>query len=236
MTALLSVEGLSKRFELHALRKTIDGCRDVSFEVAPGELLALAGPSGTGKSTVLKCLYRTYLSTAGRLRFRSEAHGEVDLAQAPERTVLELRRREIGYVSQFLRVIPRVPALSVVMEPLLRRGGVAREEARRRAVELLDELRIPRALQDAYPATFSGGEQQRVNIARAAIWEPRLLLLDEPTASLDPAAVKSALGVLARLRARGTTMIGVFHDPQLITALADRVHWTGGEERPPRAA
>jgi alpha-D-ribose 1-methylphosphonate 5-triphosphate synthase subunit PhnL len=236
MPPLLQVEGLSKRFELHALGKTIEACRDVSFEVAAGELLALAGPSGTGKSTVLKCLYRTYLPTAGRLRFRSAALGEVELAGAPTRTVLELRRREIGYVSQFLRVIPRVPALSVVMEPLLRRGGVAREEARRRAVELLDELGIPRALHDAYPATFSGGEQQRVNLARAVLWEPRLLLLDEPTASLDPASVKAALAVLARLRARGTTMIGVFHDPQLITALADRVHWTGGEERPSHAA
>jgi alpha-D-ribose 1-methylphosphonate 5-triphosphate synthase subunit PhnL len=236
MTALLSVEGLSKRFELHALGKTIEGCRDVSFEVASGELLALAGPSGSGKSTVLKCLYRTYLPSGGRLRFRSAVLGEVDLARAPERTVLELRRKEIGYVSQFLRVIPRVPALSIVMEPLLRRGTLDRESARRRAVELLDELRIPRALHDAYPATFSGGEQQRVNIARAVLWEPRLLLLDEPTASLDAAAARAAIGVLARLRAQGTTMIGVFHDSQLITTLADRVHWTGGAERAPHAA
>ena len=236
MPSLLTVERLSKRFELHALRKTIEGCRDVSFQVRRGELLALAGPSGTGKSTVLKCLYRTYLPTGGTMRFESEAQGPVDLALAPERTVLELRRREIGYVSQFLRVIPRVPALSVVMEPLLRRGDVARDEARRRATELLDELRIPRALHDAFPATFSGGEQQRVNIARGVIWEPRLLLLDEPTASLDPASVKAALAVLARLRARGTTMIGVFHDPQLIHALADRVHWTAGPEGATHAA
>lgn len=236
MTPLLTVEHLSKRFELHMLGKTLDGCRDVSFEVRPGELLALAGPSGTGKSTVLKCLYRTYLPTGGVLRFASEALGPVDLAAAPERTVLALRRGEIGYVSQFLRVIPRVPARAVVMEPLLARGGVSRDEARRRAVELLDELRIPHALHDAFPATFSGGEQQRVNIARAVIWAPRLLLLDEPTASLDPASVKAALGVLSRLRARGTTMIGVFHDPQLIHALADRVHWTGGPEGAPHAA
>lgn len=231
MTPLLSVRGLSKRFELHVLGgKVIEGCRDVSFDVQPGEFLGIAGPSGTGKSTILKCIYRTYLSSAGEVRYASATGGVVDLASAPERAVLALRRDEIGYVSQFLRVIPRVPARDVVAEPLLRGGRVGREEALRRAAELLDELRLPASLHDAYPATFSGGEQQRVNVARAAIWEPRLLLLDEPTASLDRESVRIVLDVLRRLRERGTTMIGIFHDPALIAAVADRVH-RSGEER-----
>ena len=231
---MLQVSGLGKRFELHVLGgKVIEGCRDVTFQVKAGEFLAIAGPSGTGKSTVLKCVYRTYLPTAGTIRYATRSAGTVDLARAPERAVLELRRHEIGYVSQFLRVIPRVGALEVVMEPLLRRGGVDRATARRRAARLLDDLRIPGALHDAYPATFSGGEQQRVNIARAVVWEPRLLLLDEPTAALDRASVVAVLEVLRRLRLGGTTMVGVFHDQTLIETVADRVHRTDGEE--PRA-
>lgn len=221
---MLSIRGLTKTFALH-LRggRLLEGCRPLSFDVAPGAFLALAGPSGSGKSTVLKCIFRTYLPTAGAIRYRSAALGEVDLAAAPDRQVLDLRTREIGYVSQFLRVLPRVPAVELVMQPLLARGGVERDEARARAEALLDRLRIPRALHDAFPATFSGGEQQRVNIARALIREPRLLLLDEPTASLDRASVARVLEALADLRARGTTMIGVFHDPALLASVADQV-------------
>jgi alpha-D-ribose 1-methylphosphonate 5-triphosphate synthase subunit PhnL len=233
---MLSVRGLTKRFQLHGLGgKVIRGCEEVSFDLPPGEALALAGPSGTGKSTVLKCIYRTYLSSAGAIRYRSALHGEVDLATAPERVVLELRRREIGYVSQFLRVIPRVPALEGVMQPLLDRGGVPVEEARARAHALLDRLRLPRALRDASPATFSGGEQQRINVARSAIWGPRLLLLDEPTASLDQDSVAAVLDVLGELRRGGTTLVAVLHDPRLVEAIADRTYRTGGAEVVARA-
>jgi alpha-D-ribose 1-methylphosphonate 5-triphosphate synthase subunit PhnL len=225
---VLTVSNLGKRFLLHGLGgKVIEGCRAVNFALGAGEALALAGPSGTGKSTVLKCIYRTYLPSAGSIRYRSALHGEVDLATAPERQVLELRRREIGYVSQFLRVIPRVAALEVVMQPLLARGGVPVDDARRRAHALLDRLRIPEALRDAYPATFSGGEQQRINLARAAIWAPRLLLLDEPTASLDRESVDAVLEVLGELRRSGTTLVAVLHDPRLIDAVADRTYRTG---------
>ncbi len=222
---MLSVRGLSKQFRVHILDgKLIEGCREVSFEVRPGEFLALVGPSGTGKSTVLKCIYRTYLPSGGGIHYRSESFGEVDLATAPDRTVLDVRRTEIGYVSQFLRVIPRVPAVEVVMQPLLERNGTTTARARARAVELLDRLRIPRTLHDAYPSTFSGGEQQRVNIARAVSWAPRLLLLDEPTAALDPASVEAVMALLAELRAAGTTMVGIFHDQRLIERAADRAY------------
>jgi alpha-D-ribose 1-methylphosphonate 5-triphosphate synthase subunit PhnL len=222
---VLSVKSLSKQFRVHILGgKVIEGCREVSFDVERGEFLAVAGPSGSGKSTVLKCVYRTYLPSAGRIEYRAASGAVVDFAAAPDRTVLELRRNEIGFVSQFLRVIPRVSALEVVMQPLLARQGATAEEARARATDLLLRLRLPPALHDAYPQTFSGGEQQRINIARAVIWEPRLMLLDEPTASLDAEAVEAVLGILRELRGRGTTMVGIFHDPKLIARTADRVH------------
>jgi alpha-D-ribose 1-methylphosphonate 5-triphosphate synthase subunit PhnL len=222
---VISVENLSKTFTLHILGdKKIEACRDVSFHVPPGGFLGLAGPSGAGKSTVLKCLYRTYLTGSGAIHYQSAAHGPVDLARLPDRAVIDIRHREMGYVSQFLKVIPRVSALDVVMEPIVSRNGVTREVARRRAIELLERLRIPARLLDAYPATFSGGEQQRVNIARAVSWQPRLLLLDEPTASLDRDSVNIVLDLLKELRERGTTMIGIFHDPELLQKVTDAVY------------
>ena len=221
---MLTVTDLAKTFTIHALGgETIAAVRGVSFTVAPGEFLALAGPSGAGKSTVLKCLYRTYLPDAGAIRYASVQFGEIDLATATERRVLAIRQAEMGYVSQFLQVIPRVSALEVVMEPLLSRGGATPGEARDRAAELLGRLRIPRRLWDAYPATFSGGEQQRVNIARAVAWRPRLLLLDEPTASLDAASIDIVLELLDELRRAGTTMVGIFHAPEVMERVASRI-------------
>ncbi|KGO34128.1 MAG: phosphonate C-P lyase system protein PhnL [Desulfoprunum sp.] len=222
---MITVDNLSKNFLLHILgEKRIEACRAVSFRVPPGGFLGLSGPSGTGKSTVLKCLYRTYLPTGGAIRYDSAAWGPVDLATLPDRAVIDLRHREMGYVSQFLKVIPRVSALDVVMEPILTRNGVSREAARQRATRLLEQLRIPRHLFDAYPATFSGGEQQRVNIARAVSWKPRLLLLDEPTASLDRGSVEIVLDILKEMRGEGTTMIGIFHDTALLESVTDSVY------------
>jgi alpha-D-ribose 1-methylphosphonate 5-triphosphate synthase subunit PhnL len=146
----------------------------------------------------------------------------VNLAAGHEQTVLQIRDREMGYVSQFLRVIPRVAAVDVVAEPLLRLGTDP-GEARRRASALLERLTIPAKLHDAYPATFSGGEQQRINIARAVIWEPRLLLLDEPTASLDRGSQEIVIGLLKELKQKGTSMIGIFHDRASMEAIADNV-------------
>ncbi len=221
---MIIVENLSKSFTLHTLGgKQIRACRDISFRVPPGGFLGLSGPSGVGKSTVLKCIYRTYLASSGTIRFNSTACGWVDLAALPDRAVIDIRDREMGYVSQFLKVIPRVSALEVVMEPILSRNSVSRDTARQRAVDLLERLRISSHLFDAYPATFSGGEQQRVNIARAVSWKPRLLLLDEPTASLDQNSIGVVLEILRELRDEGTTMIGIFHDTTLLTSVADSV-------------
>jgi len=222
---VITVEKLTKTFTLHILgEKKIEACRDVSFRVPPGGFLGLAGPSGAGKSTVLKCMYRTYLAGSGAIRYQSAAYGMVDLATLPDQAVIDIRHREMGYVSQFLKVIPRVSALDVVMEPILSRNGVTRDVARKRAVSLLERLRIPAHLLDAYPATFSGGEQQRVNIARAVSWKPRLLLLDEPTASLDQDSVGIVLDILKELRQEGTTMIGIFHDATLLQSVTDSVY------------
>jgi len=221
---VLTVEKLSKNFTMHILgNKRIEACRDVSFTVPQGGFLGLSGPSGAGKSTVLKCIYRTYLPSSGQVWYDSATSGRVNLAYLPDREVIDIRTREMGYVSQFLKVIPRVSALDVVMEPILARNGVTRCEARRRAGELLERLRIPAHLLDAYPATFSGGEQQRVNIAHAVSWRPRLLLLDEPTASLDSDSVDIVLELLKELRQEGTTMIGIFHDTELMEMVTDSV-------------
>ncbi len=220
---MLTVQHLSKTFTIHQLDgKHIEGVSPVSFSVPEGGSLALSGPSGTGKSSILKCLYRTYLPTTGSIEYESETAGVLDLATLPEHAMVHLRNAEIGYVTQFLRVIPRVPATGVVAEPLLRRG-VPETEALEQAAVLLRRLRIPEELLDAYPVTFSGGEQQRVNIARAMIARPRLLLLDEPTASLDKASISIVIDLLRELQAQGTTMVMIFHDPDIMNALAGQV-------------
>ncbi|RPH50459.1 MAG: phosphonate C-P lyase system protein PhnL [Desulfobacteraceae bacterium] len=222
---MITVDNLSKSFTLHILNgKKIEACRGISFNVPQGGFLGLSGHSGAGKSTVLKCIYRTYLSSSGAIHYNSAAYGMVDLATLHDRALIEIREREMGYVSQFLKVIPRVSAVDIIMEPILARNGVSRKEARNRTIELLERLRIPAHLFDAYPATFSGGEQQRVNIARAVSWKPRLLLLDEPTASLDKDSVGVVLEILKELRMEGTTMIGIFHDTDLLESVTDLVY------------
>jgi alpha-D-ribose 1-methylphosphonate 5-triphosphate synthase subunit PhnL len=219
---MLEVSGLAKSFTVHALGgKRIAGFAGVSFLVAAGEALVLAGPSGSGKSSVLKCVYRTYLPSAGSAHYHPRRGGVVDLAQASEHQMLRLRAGEIGCVTQFLRVIPRIAAVDVVAEPLLRKG-IPVHEARGQAADLLARLQIPAALFEAFPATFSGGEQQRVNIARAVIAEPRLLLLDEPTASLDRTATGIVLDLLAELKCQGTALVAIFHDRAAADRIADR--------------
>ncbi len=217
----LSVRGLSKRFVLHLLQgKVLLGLEEVWFDVPRGQFLGIAGRSGSGKSSLLKCLYRTYLADAGAAIYRCADGRTVDVVAASDDEVLDLRGTEIGYVSQFLRPRPRVSALDLAAGPLLRRG-VGRAEARERVATLFARLDLPPELWDGYPILFSGGEQQRVNLVRALAAEPRLLLLDEPTSALDASLQGSVVALLTEARARGTTMLGVMHDAALLGELAD---------------
>lgn len=219
---VLSVEGLSKTFDMHELGDTeVVGLDDVSFDVHEGEFLAVVGESGSGKSSLLKCLYRTYDPSAGRVVYHGSG-GDIDLASCTDRTVMKLREDTVGYTSQFLDEIPRVPAIDVVARPLIEQGTPT-EEARERARELLTALHVPEELWEAYPATFSGGERQRVNLAQALAPKPNLLLLDEPTSALDPETRQAAIDLLEAYLGADTTVIGVFHDTDVVEAVADRV-------------
>lgn len=218
----LTVENLSKLFTLHMLGgRSLPALEGVGFAVERGEFLGVVGRSGSGKSSLLRCVYRRYLPTTGSIVYSSE-DGRIDLATASDREVLRLRGGEIGYVSQFLRAIPRTPARDVVAEPLIARGA-GKDEARDEAAAMLDSLGMPPELQGAFPATMSGGEQQRVNLARALVSRPRLLLLDEPTSALDPETRQLAMGAIRDLKGEGTTMVGIFHEMESLEALADRV-------------
>jgi alpha-D-ribose 1-methylphosphonate 5-triphosphate synthase subunit PhnL len=217
---ILTVTDLAKTFEMHVLDGTrVVGLDGVTLQLAAGEFLAVVGKSGSGKSTLLKCLNRTYKPTAGTVRYHP---ADVDLVRADERTILELRGDEIGYTSQFLDEIPRVSAVDVVARPL-REQGVAPARATERAEDLLDRLALPQSLFDAYPATLSGGERQRVNLAQALASNPRLLLLDEPTSALDPRTRELAIDLLDTYLPPETAVVGVFHDPDIVRAVADRV-------------
>jgi alpha-D-ribose 1-methylphosphonate 5-triphosphate synthase subunit PhnL len=222
-TPLLRVENLEKTFTLHLLGgKRVEGLRPVSFEIAEGAFVAVVGPSGGGKSTLLKCLYRTYLPSAGRALYRLADETVTDLAGATDAEIVAIRGREIGYVSQFLRPTPRVTAVDLVATPL-RDRGVSTTEARERAGALLRRLALPTDHLDGFPALFSGGEQQRVNIARALIAPSRFLLLDEPTSALDAGNQETVVELLDEARQSGTTILGIFHDIDLVRRLADHV-------------
>lgn len=217
---ILKASGLTKRFYLHEQQREIPSTFAVDFELHPGELLAITGPSGAGKSSLLKCIWRTYLPSAGRILLRDGGGALTDLASADEQAILALRRREMGFVTQFLHCLPRQSALDVVAAPLFNAGTPA-PAARAAAARLLTRLNVPEHLWTVAPATFSGGEQQRVNLARGLIRPVPLLLLDEPTASLDPVSRECAIGLLRELKAQGTAMLAIFHDPTLVDALAD---------------
>jgi alpha-D-ribose 1-methylphosphonate 5-triphosphate synthase subunit PhnL len=221
MTPVLDIEGLSKGFTLHHLGNQIEAFNDISFTVGAGEFVLLKGANGAGKSTLLRTLYRSYLPRAGVIRFHSD-HGPIDLARAADIDIAHLRRTEIGFVTQFLQARPRVSAEAIVAEPL-RLHGIPADEALIRAREALATFGVKQDLWKAYPTTFSGGEQQKVNLARALILPQKLLLLDEPTASLDANARAALVSRLEELKAAGTAMIGVFHHPGDVEKLIDRV-------------
>ena len=219
---MIKVENLAKSFTLHNQGATvIPVLEDGAFEVQPGECVALTGESGAGKSTVMRILYGNYLAQAGKV----EIDG-LDITKAEPREILALRRETLGYVSQFLRVVPRVPTLDVVSEPLLS-VGKSEEEARERACDLLSRLRIPERLWELSPTTFSGGEQQRVNIARGFAHTYPALLLDEPTASLDAQNRETVLTLIEEAKTSGAAIVGIFHDLAARERIADReIHVT----------
>jgi len=221
MTEMLTLTDVAKTFTLHnqggSVLPVFEG---VSFSVSAGECVALAGPSGMGKSTLLRMIYANYLCPAGRIEIRHR-DGTADIADADPRTVLEVRRWTLGYISQFLRVVPRVGAQDVVAEPLIARG-FSEDEALDRAAVMLTRLNLPERLWSLAPATFSGGEQQRINIARGFAAEYPVMLLDEPTASLDRENRDCVLDLIRDAKASGAALIGIFHDAQTRTAICDR--------------
>lgn len=222
MNPVLSIDGLCKQFLLHDQNKLIPSCENVTLQVFSGELSALVGPTGAGKSSVLKCVFRSYLPTAGRILYRDANGSSIDLATCSEHRMLELRGADIGFVTQFLHCLPRKSAVEVVAEPLQSRGE-SPASAHKKAKDLLTLLNVPPRLWAVPPATFSGGEKQRINLARGLIARPRLLLLDEPTASLDPSTTDRVLELLQSIKQEGIAMLAIFHHPELVKRLADRV-------------
>ncbi|MGM7671589.1 phosphonate C-P lyase system protein PhnL [Microbacterium sp. A93] len=220
-TPALRVDGVAKTFTLHLQDAQVPVLKDVSFDVPRGQCVVLGGDSGAGKSTIMKMVNGNYAVDRGSIVVRHR-DGHVDLASAAPREVIAVRRESMGYVSQFLRSVPRVAALDIVAEPLTEHG-VSRDAARERAGELLERLSIPQRLWNLPPATFSGGEQQRVNIARGFATTRPLMLLDEPTASLDARNRGVVIEMIRERLASGTGILAIFHDHDVRDAVADLV-------------
>jgi alpha-D-ribose 1-methylphosphonate 5-triphosphate synthase subunit PhnL len=222
MPAMIEIADAQKTFTMHLQGGVeLPVVRGVNFAVHAGECVVLSGPSGAGKSSILKMIFGNYRCDGGRIGIRH--HGNiVDIANAEPRDVLSVRRETIGYVSQFLRAVPRVATLDVVAEPLIV-TGTPRAEARERAGHLLHRLNIPERLWSLPPSTFSGGEQQRVNIARGFISDHPILLLDEPTASLDAANRAVVVQLIAEKKRAGVAMVAIVHDDEIRKEIADRV-------------
>ena len=222
MPVVIELYGVAKNFIMHlqgGVRLSV--VADVAFAVKAGECVVLDGPSGVGKSSVLKMIFGSYRCDRGQILVHRGAQ-HIDVADAAPRRILGLRRDAIAYVSQFLRAVPRVATIDVVAEPLIAKG-MPRAEAHARAGALLQRLNIPQRLWRLPPATFSGGEQQRVNIARGFIPDLPILLLDEPTASLDAANCAVVMDLIAEKKRRGTAIVAVVHDPNVRNRIADRV-------------
>ena len=222
MTLALELRDVAKTFTMHLQHGVQLPCvAGVSFSVQVGECTVLTGPSGAGKSTILKMVFGSYRCDRGQILVHHRAQC-IDIASASPRQILGLRRGTVGYVSQFLRAVPRVPALDVVAEPLVA-NGVARAEARELAGDLLGRLDVAQRLWALPPATFSGGEQQRVNIARSLLSDFPILLLDEPTASLDAVNATGVIDLIAERKRRGTSIVAIVHDPDVRDRIADTV-------------
>ncbi len=218
---ILEVNDLGKNFNLHILNgKRIEALKNINFTMKEGEIIGLTGKSGSGKSSLMKCIYRSYLASHGEIIYNSVA-GKIDLVAATDHQIIQLRKNEITYCSQFLSVIPRVTAVDVVCENLFR-SQKDKFEAREMAKEMLEKLGLPTSLWDAFPVTFSGGEQQRINVARAIIARPRFLLIDEPTASLDQKTKDVVVDLILDLKQNGTSVLCISHDEYTLEKLVDR--------------
>lgn len=218
----LEVRNLQKEFVLHLQNKTrLSVFNKLSVSVKAGECAVLVGPSGMGKSSLLKCVYGNYHINGGQILLHFD-DGELDIAQADPRWIYSLRKYSIGYVSQFLRVLPRISALDIVMEPLLLQGA-DRDQAKLKAEKMLTRLNIPERLWCLSPTTFSGGEQQRINLARSFIADFPVLLLDEPTASLDAKNREVVVAMIREAKARGAAILGIFHDEEVRDQVADQL-------------
>ena len=223
MTIQIRVEHLSKTFVLHQQHGTrLPVLHDANMTVSSGECVVLHGHSGSGKSTLLRSLYANYLPDSGHIWVNHQGEW-LDMVQAEARQILAVRRHTLGWVSQFLRVIPRISALDVVMQPLLEQGA-DRTECRERAETLLNQLNVPQRLWQLAPSTFSGGEQQRVNIARGFIVDYPILLLDEPTALLDSRNSAAVVALIEQAKRRGAAIVGIFHDEGVRQQVADRLY------------
>lgn len=223
---MLQLKKVTKKFTLHHLHGAqLNVLNAVDMTVSKGECVVLDGPSGMGKSTLLKLIYANYRASSGEIEVLQADGSTLELTKADPRELVRMRRYTVGYVSQFLRVIPRVSALDVVAEPLIEDVAhdiAAIEEAREIARALLTRLRIPESLWELPPATFSGGEQQRINIARNMVKPRPILLLDEPTASLDAANTQTVIDLIQEALARGAALVGIFHDAHVGKAVATR--------------
>ncbi|WP_019378555.1 phosphonate C-P lyase system protein PhnL [Virgibacillus halodenitrificans] len=220
--AMLRVKDFGKRFTIHHLDKTRQAVDHINFSLEQGEFLGIVGKSGSGKSTILKSIYRTYRPDTGSIIYNSARYGFIDLMHAMEREVLYLRKHEIGYVSQFLNVMPRTTARELVEKAILEMGATE-ATAKVEAEKALAHFELDQKLWDNYPNTFSGGEKLRLNIAMATVKKPRLLLLDEPTASLDHQSKIKVREIIEKLKASGTTLVGIFHDIEFMDGLCDHV-------------
>jgi alpha-D-ribose 1-methylphosphonate 5-triphosphate synthase subunit PhnL len=221
MNPILQIRNLTKHFVLHHQQGAeITALADIDLEICGGECVVLSGPSGAGKSSLLRCIYGNYHASHGEILLR-DGPILIDIAAASDRAIIALRRRKLGYVSQFLRVVPRIATIDIVAAPAIA-AGLPADQAKLRAAQMLDRLALPERMWGLPPLTFSGGEQQRVNLARGFVVDYPLLLLDEPTASLDADNRRRVAGLVSDALARGAALLGVFHDQEFAREFATR--------------
>lgn len=216
----LQARNLHKTFILHLQNESrLQVLKGADITAKSKSCTVIGGPSGAGKTTLLRALYGNYLVDTGEILINHRGK-MVDIAKAAPEQILAIRRESLGYVTQFLRAMPRVSTLDIVAAPLLDRGEDY-HHAMQKAASILTRLNVPGRLHDLPPVTFSGGEQQRVNLARAFVCDWPILLLDEPTASLDPVNRDIVIALMREAKSRGAALIGIFHDPLVRDEVAD---------------